>query len=1062
MHNTPTLMVVDDTHESLALLNTILTAAGYRVRPAHSGRLALASVAAHPPDLILLDIRMPGMDGLEVCQRLKADEASKHIPIILVSAHAQSQEWLAGLRLGAADYITKPFQAEELLARVRVHLELSQTHLALKQQAVELRQANQRLQVEIGERQALEDELRQSLALSERSRQEMRIIAEEQTRLEQTLHENQRFLADLVDNSGALVFVKNCEGHYSLVNRKWEEVTGLQRQEVLGKTDEALFPEVSGRQFRLHDLEVMRLGTLQESEEVLDTPLGRRFFISIKFPLRDAAGKVGGVCGMATEITERKLAEEALRENEERFRAMVETIPLAIVLSSGVEKRIPFVNSEFTKLFGYTLADVPTVEHWWPLAYPDEHYRHAIAAEWNRRVAQAISTPSSIEPMEVVVTCKDGSKKDISWSYITLGAIRYAFGLDVTKRKQAEKERARLLYILESSLNEIYVFAADSLVFEYVNRGACRNLGYTLDTLKTMKPLDLEPEFTEASFRRLLAPLLRHEQQRLLLETVHRRADGSLYPVEAHLQVIELEGQQLFLAVVQDISERKRTRAERERLIAAIEQTREVIVMADTQGAIQYANPAFEKTTGYALHEVLRHDSGMFTSGMGDEALSAELWETIASGRTWSGRMVNKHKDGRLYTEEATISPVFDGTGEIVSYIAVKRDITDQLKLEAQFLQAQKMESVGRLTGGVAHDFNNILSVILGYTDLSMELVAPPHPLHENLTIIREATQRSADIVRQLMAFSRQQAIAPRVLDLNDTVAGMLHMLRRMIGESINLVWLPAPELPLIQIDPSQVDQILANLCVNARDAIDGVGSITIGTQAVTLAEQNLVGKAEVLAGEYVALSVSDDGCGMDQAIVDKIFEPFFTTKEVGQGTGLGLATVYGIVKQNNGAITVDSEPGHGATFTLYLPCLSGQSLEEPEARAEEVLAGSRKALLLVEDDPPVLKMAAIMLREAGYRVLTASTPSEALRLAAHHPGIIDLLITDVIMPEMNGRELSDQLIAAYPGLKRLYISGYTADIIGHHGVFAPGVSFLAKPFSKQELYAKIKEVLAG
>jgi CheY-like chemotaxis protein len=370
------------------------------------------------------------------------------------------------------------------------------------------------------------------------------------------------------------------------------------------------------------------------------------------------------------------------------------------------------------------------------------------------------------------------------------------------------------------------------------------------------------------------------------------------------------------------------------------------------------------------------------------------------------------------------------------------------------------MESVGRLTGGVAHDFNNILAVILGYTEMALAQPDSSPKLRSYLEKIHDAGNRSANIVRQLLAFSRKQTIAPKVLDLNDTVAGMLKMLRRMIGENIDLAWMPAPDLLPIKMDPAQIDQILANLCVNARDAIDGTGQITIATKTVSLDADYCARNGGLAAGEYVVLSVSDNGCGMEEKMIAQIFEPFFTTKGVGLGTGLGLATVYGIVRQNNGFIEVQSAPGAGTTFRVHLPSHHNGGRESEQGTMALPVMSQGETILLVEDDPTILEMSLVMLERLGYRVLSTDNPNEALRLAARETGTIDLLITDMIMPGMNGKELAGQLVARHPTLKLLYMSGYTADVIAHHGVLDMGVHFLQKPFSHVELAAKVREVL--
>jgi CheY-like chemotaxis protein len=360
----------------------------------------------------------------------------------------------------------------------------------------------------------------------------------------------------------------------------------------------------------------------------------------------------------------------------------------------------------------------------------------------------------------------------------------------------------------------------------------------------------------------------------------------------------------------------------------------------------------------------------------------------------------------------------------------------------------------------VAHDFNNMLGVILGHTELALLKMDENNDLLSDLNEIQKAAKRSADITKQLLAFARKQTISPRPLDLNDTVESMLNMLRRLIGEDIDLVWQPAAHLWSVKMDPSQIDQILANLCVNARDAISGVGKLTIETGRKTFDEAYCNEHHGFIPGDFALLAVSDNGCGMDKDTLDNLFEPFFTTKGVGKGTGLGLATVYGIVKQNNGFINVYSEPGQGFTFRIYLPRLVVDEDTDTAVPDKKAAAGGTETVLLVEDEQSILRMTRMMLERKGYTVLSSATPAEAMEKAKNLSGAIDLLITDVVMPEMNGRDLAGKMTALYPDLRLLFMSGYTANVIAHHGVLDAGVAFIQKPFSMTDLMVKVREVL--
>ena len=414
------------------------------------------------------------------------------------------------------------------------------------------------------------------------------------------------------------------------------------------------------------------------------------------------------------------------------------------------------------------------------------------------------------------------------------------------------------------------------------------------------------------------------------------------------------------------------------------------------------------------------------------------------------------------------VIPILDQDNNVEMFMEWVRDITEHKQaekeketLQSQLLQAQKMESVGRLAGGVAHDFNNMLGVVLGHTEMALEHVDPEQPLYNDLKEVHKTAERSASLTRQLLTFARKQTIEPRVIDLNETVEGMRKMLGRLIGEDIDLSWLPGKNLAPVKMDPSQIDQILANLCVNARDAIADVGKITIETDSATFDQAYCDARAGFVPGEYVMLAVSDNGCGMDQETVSHLFEPFFTTKEQGKGTGLGLASVYGAVKQNNGFINIYSEPDQGTTVKIYMPKHQGENtpVQAEKAALEQTESGS-ETILLVEDDPSILRMATMMLERQGYVVIVAESPGDAVNLAHEQSGTIDLLMTDVVMPEMNGRDLAKSLKAYYPTLKVLFMSGYTSNVIAHHGVLDQGVAFIQKPFSLKDLGGKLREVL--
>jgi PAS domain S-box-containing protein len=642
-------------------------------------------------------------------------------------------------------------------------------------------------------------------------------------------------------------------------------------------------------------------------------------------------------------------------------------------------------------------------------------------------------------------------------------------------REHAEFQRA----MIACSPVALYSIDLEGRVLTW-NISAERIFGWTAAEIIGM-PLPIVPEDKLAEFEVLRRRVL--EAGAISdVEVVRRRKDGSLFDARLSASPIhDAQGSVVgIMGSVQDITEHKRAeeslRRSEEQYRLLYETMAQGVVYQDTEGRLIHANPAAERMLGLSLEEMLHktsYDSDWHLIREDGSPLAGSEHPAMVAVR--SGKPVEQYALGVMNPRtkkhvwiSVSAIPLFQpGDTTPFQVYSTFEDITgrrqaeqEREKLQAQLHQAQKLESVGRLAGGVAHDFNNMLQAILGYAELALHLVRPEDAMHAHLLEIQKAAQRSADLTRQLLAFARRQVISPRVIDLNETVEGMLKMLRRLIGEDIDLAWLPGKHLWPVRMDQSQIDQILANLCVNARDAITGVGKVTIETDNVTFDETYCCDHPGFVAGDYVLLAVSDSGCGMDRETMAYIFEPFFTTKGIGEGTGLGLATVYGIVKQNKGFINVYSEPAQGTTFRIYLPRHDTAARLDTSAAAGELITGGSETILLVEDEQVILHLAETILTRQGYTVLPARTPGEAMRLAAAHAGDIHLLITDVVMPEMNGRELAGSLMTRYPGLRCLFMSGYTANVIAHHGVLDPGVHFIQKPFSIRDITAKVREAL--
>jgi two-component system, cell cycle sensor histidine kinase and response regulator CckA len=498
------------------------------------------------------------------------------------------------------------------------------------------------------------------------------------------------------------------------------------------------------------------------------------------------------------------------------------------------------------------------------------------------------------------------------------------------------------------------------------------------------------------------------------------------------------------------------------KLSQAVEHSADTVMMTDCRGVIEYVNPAFEALTGYTRDEAYGKSPRILRSGEQGPEVYQELWKTILAGNVFRGILVNRKKNGELYYVEETICPVRDGQGQITHFVANGRDLTERLRLEAQLVQAQKMDAIGRLAGGVAHDFNNLLTIITSYAELALDEVPANTSLTAKIQEILQAARRAAELTRQLLGFSRKQPRALRVADLNQVIADIAKTLPRLIGEDIEFSFVPGPELGGVRLDPLQIEQVLMNLSSNARDAMPQGGHLRIETSDVILDEHYAGGKPAVIPpGRYVLVTVSDDGAGIRPEHLPHIFEPFYTTKPSAQGTGLGLATVYGIVKQNKGFIWAYSEPAMGTVFKIYLPCVSGNGRAvESESAKSETAPGGSETILLVEDEPAVRKAAAEFLRLRGYTVLDAKDGLDALSVARNHGTPIQLVVTDVVMPNMSGGQLAKELARLRPDARLLFVSGYAGKTVLDHKVFDLETNFLQKPYTLKQLSTKIHQAL--
>lgn len=783
------------------------------------------------------------------------------------------------------------------------------------------------------------------------------------------------------------------------------------------------------------------------------------------------------VIAIVRDISTRKQQEDELKTQMSRFEYVVQATNLGI-WEWNVQTGEIVLNERWANIIGYTLEEITpiSIESWLKHTHPEDLTQIQAALDDHFR------GESDYYEIEYRMKHKDGSwvwvlekGKVTSWTEDGEPLWMYGTHQDVTQRKLAENRLRRSEELSNSiqRLGKIGAWEWDSTT----NKVFWTEEVYRIHD---MEP-DLEEQHMDLTIKKSLACY--RPEDRPVISNAFRKCfeEGVTYNLE--FPFTTTKGRQIWIQTsairtggkdgkhvmgyIMDITDRKQNeeavRRGESKYKTIIHTSIDGFWLIDLQGRILEVNDAYCRMSGYSEEELLSMSIPELEGKTGSGEVASEINNFLREGY---GRFETKHrrKDGSLYDVEVRVQSLSKENGRLVVFI---RDITmlkkaeqENKDLESQLIQAQKMEAIGRLAGGVAHDYNNMLGVIQGYTELSLEQTDSTSKLHAALQEIMKAAKRSADITRQLLGFARRQPIAPSVVDLNKLISDMLKMIKRLIGEDIHLVWLPGKDLWKIKIDPTQVDQIIVNLCINARDAIQGVGKLTIETHVVTLDEDYCKSHLGFSPGDFVVLSVSDNGSGMEKEVLQNVFEPFFTTKDMNKGTGLGLSTVYGIVRQNGGFINVYSEPGIGTTFKIYFARSIDDELQVERKSVLEADVYGYETILLVEDETTILEITKTMLERLGYNVLVATTPTQAIDLAREQSDRIHLLITDVVMPEMNGRELANSILSIYPDLKFLFMSGYTSNVVAHHGLLDEGIHFLQKPFSMKELSRVVREAL--
>ncbi|MGH9747015.1 MAG: PAS domain S-box protein [Candidatus Acidiferrales bacterium] len=912
--------------------------------------------------------------------------------------------------------------------------------------------------------------------------------------------EHAAYVHALTENNPLGIVVLDLQHRIQMCNPAFESLFGYQQVEIVGAE---LDPLLAPRDSVAEAIELTRRSTagdvVREKAKRLRRD-GSLVDVQILGVPISVGGKLIGSFGMYEDITERRRAEQAQREAEERFRSLFENATEGI-FQTTTDGRYLSVNPALARMCGFASPSemIATVEDLGKELYADPNARNVFK--------RLIEKHGAVKDFEYEVRRKDGAKIWISENAHVVrnpdGEILSYEGTieDVTARKRAELERQvtfeiihavnvtdnldDLLRLIHIALRKV-LYAENCFVALYEANTKMFHFPFFVDQFDVAPPpqrvgrsctahvyrsgkamlipqrtFDLLAEQGEVELVGTPSPSwlgvpLRTPAATIGVLVVQHYEDENAY-TEREQEFLASVGGQIAFAIERKRSEEK-IRESEARLRVLVEQLPAVLWTVDK-------DLRFTSALGAGLARLGLKPNQLVGKSLLDyfETADQTFLPIAAHRRSVAGEPMTFHVEWKSGSYACHVEPLRDADGQVSGAICMSLDITDRKQLEEQLRQAQKMEAVGRLAGGIAHDFNNLLMVIQGYGDLLVERLPSDDPLHRNAEQIQMAAQRASSLTRQLLAFSRKQMLAPKILNVQSVVADMEKILRRLIGEDIRLETSSAPDLGLVKADRSQIEQVILNLAVNARDAMPQGGRLTIETANVELDASYSHPPAVLSPGKYVMLAVTDNGCGMDAETQAHVFEPFFTTKEKGKGTGLGLATVYGVVKQSGGYVWVYSEPGRGTSFKIYLPRIeekvapSGRD-SKPETR--ETQRGS-ETILLVEDEKGVRELAREYLTMTGYTVIEAEDGHTALELAAMHVGPIHLLLTDVVMPGISGRELAERVGQIRPGIKILYMSGYTDQAVVHHGILETDAVLLQKPFTLTTLAAKLREILA-
>ena len=1017
------VLIVEDSEEDTLLIVRELKRGGFdliheRVETAESMKAALSTKTW---DLILADYSMPHFSGLEALKLLKASGLG--LPFIIVSGSIGEDVAVEAMKAGAQDYLMKN--------------NLTRLVPAIQQ---ELREA----------------EVRRKLKVSQNA-----------------LQESEKRYRQVVENATEIIYAIDDKGNFTYGNPAGLKVAGYSLQELRGLNyTDLVVPDHRERVSQAYINQFRERRPTSYIEFPFFNKSGEIIWFGQNTSLVIEDGRVVGFQIIARGITERKKVEQALSESEQRYRNLVENAP-DVIYALAPDGTTTSLNPAFERITGWSRSEWLN-KQFASILHPDDLSR---GLEFLQRALKG----EKIATFELRVLRKSGDYLVAEFTVTPQtqnGSVIGVLGIarDITERKRAEEalreseERYRtILDNIEDGYFEVDIAGN----FTFFNDSLCIILGYSRDEMMGMNNRQYMDKENAQKVYQTFNQVYTTGKPQISFDWEIIRKDCIKRFIESSVSLIRnSKSEQIgFRGVVRDVTDRKQAE---EALRKSEQRFRELYDNApvgyfeyDTQGRITNINRTELEMLGYTLDEMIGQPVWKFIVEKGEarQQILAKLAGTIPPARGLE--RTYRRKDGTTFSGIVEDRLILDSKGKIKGIRAIIQDITERkqaedkmIALQDQLRQSQKMEAIGGLAGGIAHDFNNLLTVIKGYSQLSLTEMKEGEPLRENIEEIKKSADRAADLTRQLLAFSRRQVMEMKVMDLNDLLRNLGKMLHRVISEDIELATILEENLGRVKTDPGQIEQVIMNLAVNARDAMSKGGKLTIETANVDLDQAYARAHVAVKPGPYVMISVSDTGVGMTPEVRDRVFEPFFTTKEKGKGTGLGLSTVYGIVKQSGGNIWVYSEPGKGTEFKIYLPRVD-EPLEELKEKVEkEGLPRGNERILIVEDEEDVLKLAGRILRRQGYEVLEAINGGEVLKICRGEKKPIHLILTDVVMPQISGRELIKRCQEVRQDFKVIYMSGYTDDIITHHGVLQKGLDYIQKPFTVDELARKVRRVL--